>query len=455
MRISWFRRKITPEIGVRVAGYAMEDVSFSQWSDLFMTGLLADDGERKVLLVSFDLQCMDVEYIHRFREICGEALGLPAAAVMLTFTHTHGGPQTNTEAGYVDHLNIPYLEFLERELRAACKELTERPQRLECRVFFYSTKVDENRNRRIVMADNYAAYLPYRAELRQLADGYADKELGCVLFYPLKSLFPVFAIGNYTAHPLAAHSPGNGGRRISADYPGIFCDYVKQETGADCMFVSGACGDNFPVKDELGAEGARQMGVHLGEGLFRGMLDTQRNPGRFIMREPKVGALCRSLQVPLRPSFRNNGGLLPDRDLGKKEITLEIQCLAICDICFVGVPGEWCAELGAEVKWHSAFRKAFIAFGATSYQEYMVPGNFLLQGGYEAQRHHFPGRYSIAMVKTAVDATYELRDWLYPLPEGAEEDSDTLVNQFYIVPETMPTHESFPFEKKERRPEVW
>ena len=348
--------------------------------------------------------------------------------------------------------HLAYLDLLEKQLLTACRELTEKPQQVECNTYFYSTQVNVNKNRRVCTADNYAAFLPHRAELRRIADGYVDQELGCVLFYPSKSQFPAFVIGNYTAHPLAAHSPGNGGRRISADYPGVFCDYVSSETGAACMFVNGACGNIFPQKDELGTEGARQMGIELGEGIFRGMLDVSRSQTRFQMKEPKVGALCRTLRVPLRPSFRDNKSLLSDRDLGKQEIDLEIQCLVIGDVCFVGVPGEWCAELGAEVKWHSAFRKAFIAFAATSYQEYMCPGNFLLQGGYEAQRHHFPARYSIAMVKTAVDATYELRDQLYPLPEGAEEDSNTLVNQFAIQPEAMPPHESFPFQSKNRQP---
>jgi len=447
MKISWFKQNITPEIGVLVSGYSMVDVSFSKWNDLYMTGLLADDGERKVLLVSFDLQCLDVKYIQKFRQECGAILGIPPEAVMLTFTHTHGGPQTNSEAGYADHLNLPYLDFLEKQLLAACRELIEKPQQVECNTYFYSTKVDVNKNRRVCTADNYAAFLPHRAELRHLADGFTDQELGCVLFYPVNSQFPAFVIGNYAAHPLAAHSPGTGGRRISADYPGVFCDYVTSETGAACMFVSGACGNMIPKKDELGSEGTRQMGIELAEGIFRGMLDATRNQARFRMKAPKVGALCRTLRVPLRPSFRDNKSLLSDWDLGKKEVDLEIQCLAIGDVCFVGVPGEWCAELGAEVKWHSAFRKAFIAFAATSYQEYMCPGNFLLQGGYEAQRHHFAARYSIAMVKTAVDATYELRDQLYPLPEGTEEDSNTLVNQFSIQTETIPPHESFPFQK--------
>ena len=39
MKISWFKGDITPEIGTRMSGYGMEDVSLSQWSKLLMTGL--------------------------------------------------------------------------------------------------------------------------------------------------------------------------------------------------------------------------------------------------------------------------------------------------------------------------------------------------------------------------------------------------------------------------------
>ncbi|MBR7143368.1 MAG: hypothetical protein IKD10_00370, partial [Lentisphaeria bacterium] len=221
-------------------------------------------------------------------------------------------------------------------------------------------------------------------------------------------------------------------RRISADYPAPFREYITEETGAEAMFVSGACGDMIPKKDELGSNGAKAMGRSLAEGIFRSLLDATRNPERFLMQTPKVGALCRSLTVPLRKSYRNNPDMLPDRDLGKDTITLEIQCLAIGDVCFAGVPGEWCAELGAEVKWHGAFRKNFIAFGATGYQDYMCPGNFLLQGGYEAKKQHFPPRHSIAMVKTAVDATYDLRDELYPQAPGEEQEYMTSNNQIRL-----------------------
>ena len=449
MKISWFKRDITPEIGTRVSGYGMEDVSFSQWSKLLMTGLLADDGENKVLLISFDLQCMDMAYICKFRQECGSILNIPPEAVMLTFTHTHGGPQTNCEAGYTGHLNIPYLEMLENALKEECCKLASNPQAVECDTYFYSIEADENKNRRVVTADNYACFLPHRAELRDLANGFTDQELGSVMFFPVdKERFPVYIIGNYAAHPLAAHPLGTGARRISADYPSPFRDYVTEETGSECMFISGACGNMIPKKDELGSDGAREMGRHLGEGIFRSLLDATRNPERFRMKSPKTGALCRTLRVPLRPLYRNNPDMLPEHDLGKTEIDLEIQCLAIGDVCFVGVPGEWCAELGAEIKWHGAFRKNFIAFGATGYQDYMCPGNFLMQGGYEAKKQHFPARYSIAMVKTAVDATYDLQERLLHISADKEYDHPTEVNQFKLQRSPITANQNFPFNKK-------
>ena len=435
MKISWFNSDITPDVGTRVSGYGMEDVSFSIWSKLLMTGLLVDDGENKVLLVSFDLQCMDIEYIYKFRSMCGWLLDIPPECVMLTFTHTHGGPQTNSEANFDDHLNIPYLEMLEKTLEKECTILVNNPQEVECDVYFYSLEVDENINRRIVLANNSAAFLPHNAQLRKLANGFCDKELGSIIFIPKekgKERFPQYVIGNYAAHPLAAHTLGLGARRISADYPSSFREYITSETGSCAMFVSGACGDMIPKKDELGSNGAIAMGKKLAEGIFTSFLDVTRNQGDFLMKLNKVGALCRKIEVPLRKMYYNQKDLLPTRDLGKKTIELEIQCLAIGEVCFVGVPGEWCAELGAEVKWHGAFRKNFIAFGATGYQDYMCPGNFLLQGGYEAKKHQFKPRYAISMVKTAVDATYDLLESLYPQYREDDFDYKTVNNQFTI-----------------------
>ena len=430
MKISWFNRKISPEVGVRISGYAMEDFSVAKLSDLYMTGLLADDGERKVLLISFDLQCFDEAYIRKMRGVCGELLGIPQYHVMLTCTHTHGGPQTNAEAKYDDHVDHKYLDWLEAAIVEECRQLP--GKMVEANPFFYSLKMDENMNRRIVTADNYACFMPHRAELRRLADGFRDQELGLLFFMKPGTRCPLLIIGNYAAHPLASHSIGKGSLSISADYPGYFRDCIMSEADCDAMFVSGACGDMVPREDELGEDAARQMGIRLAKGAIRGVIDATRNPKRFMMDNAKVGAISRTLTVPLRKVFRNNPDLLPTHYLGRDTIDLEMQCLSIGDVCFVGVPGELCAELGQEIKWHSPFRKAFIAFNSTAYQDYISPANFQLQGGYEAKMHHFSPRKTIEMIKTAIDAMFDLRDELHPLPEGQEYDCALQVNQLEI-----------------------
>ncbi|MBQ7177672.1 MAG: hypothetical protein IJS08_09685, partial [Victivallales bacterium] len=188
----------------------------------------------------------------------------------------------------------------------------------------------------------------------------------------------------------------------------------------------------IPKEDEQGEDAARQMGIRLAKGAIRGVIDATRNANRFRMDNVKVGATSKTLTAPLRPIFRNNPNNLPSHYLGKDAIDLEMQCLAIGDVCFVGVPGEMCAEMGLEIKWHSPFRKTFIAFVATAYHDYIVPANFLLQGGYEARMHRFSARKTIDLVKTAVDAMFELTDELHPMSEEYEETCQTQVNQVEI-----------------------
>ena len=412
MKIAWFKTNISPEIGCHLAGYSLNDISVAKLDDLFMTGLCMDDGERKVLLVSFDLIGLDEQYIKKNRKLCTEILHIPEHAVMLTPTHTHTGPESRSIGSRPEQIHRKYLDELSVKL---CDEVRGLTDFRECRVAFYSSYCDENRNRRYVTADNHTTFTPHRREVVPIANGFADKELGQLMFFDSKTHLPLYVIGNYAAHPLAGHSPGLGGLRISADYPGAFRDYVTANTGAECMFVSGAAGDMVPREDEQGEEAMRSMGIRLGKAAIAGLCDSARNPGRFMMADAKVGSCIKSFTVPLRRRFADGEQKsLPLEYRGLKEVTLEIQCLSIGDICFVGVPGELCAELGQEIKWHSPFRRTFIAYDATAYFDYIAPANFLVSGGYEGCCQRFTARSSLQLVNTAVDAMFALRESLYP-----------------------------------------
>lgn len=411
MKIAWFKKNISPEIGAYLAGYGLYDKSVAKADDLFATGLCVDDGERKVLLISFDLLGLDEIYIHDVRQKCAALLNVTPDAVMLTCTHTHTGPETRTLAKSPAQLNKPYLENLEHIL---CDAVTELKDYHECKAYFYSCQCDENRNRRYTSGDNRGTFTPYRREVVPGCTGFADKELGCLYFFDTKTNLPIYAIGNYAAHPLAGHAPGLGGRRISADFPGVFRDYITANTGAEAMYVSGALGDLVPKEDELGMDAVQCAGLHLAKEAIGGMVEASRNPLRYKLEDAKVGSSSQYFTVPLREKYKNNPERLPAPYLGKDDVTLEIQCLAIGDICFVGVPGELTTELGQEIKWHSPFRRTFIAYNATAYFSYIVPANFMVAGGYEALSQRFDARGGLKLVQTASDATFALREKLYP-----------------------------------------
>ena len=51
----------------------------------------------------------------------------------------------------------------------------------------------------------------------------------------------------------------------------------------------------------------------------------------------------------------------------------------------------------------------------------MGPANFLVSGGYEGLSQRFSARGGLALVQTAVDAMFDLREELYPTdPEAGE-----------------------------------
>lgn len=411
MKIAWFKKDISPEIGCLIAGYGYSDFAVARLDDLYMTGLCCDDGEHKILLISFDLVGLDEWFIREIRKVCAEILETTESCVLLTCTHNHSGP-LSASLSHPELLNNPYLEKLAQSVREEADSLSGKFQ--EADVYFYSSCVDENRNRRYTTADNCASFVSHRREVIPISEDFADKEFGSLLFFKPGTGLPLYGIGNYAAHPLAGHAPGLGGLRISADFPGAFRDYVTTETGAECMFISGAAGDMVPKEDELGSEAIRGMGIRLGKTMIGAMIDAPRNPGRFQMENPKVGGLIRTFIAPLRLKYRNNPKDTEMSQQVKSDISMEIQCVSVGDVAFVGLPDEPCAELGQEIKWHSPFRRTFIAYASTSLCSYICPANFLVSGGYEAMKHRFSARNTIDFVKCAVDGLFDLRESVYP-----------------------------------------
>lgn len=418
VRIAHFRSDISPAVGENICGYAPNQRSVEKHDPLFACGLLIEEGTNRALLVALDLVGLDAEETRVVRVKCAAELGVRADAVFLSCTHNHSGPECVRLIDPPDAFNAKYVAFLEKTLVESVRMLKEAP-RTECEVMFNSVQVDENYNRRFVTSDNVASFTPHRRVLIPGCDGPADKELGIVLFYPVardpKAVpgydAPCYVIGNYAAHALASHAPGIGGLRITADFPGFYRDYLKREMGCESMFVQGASGDLVPKGDELGMEAARRTGVNLAMATINAAIDCERNPERYRLAEPRLATSMRTFALPMRKRFP---ALVQPEYQGKDDMTLDIQCLSIGDVAFVGMPGELLCELGLEIKWHSPYRRTWIANLSTGIAGYFCSGNMLVQGGYEPKKQPFGFAGGLRIVTESVDALGALRQQVFP-----------------------------------------
>ena len=415
---AWFETDVSCELGVGIAGYDGGDVATGKVDDLKLCGLCLDDGTSRALILSFDLLFLDSDTIRRYRRAAAGKLGLREEAVLVSCTHTHGGPHTRAYEkgrGEDDEFVLPddpshpdnrYVRWLDETVERAIADFAKKPDWRACRVGCYSSSCDENRNRRFTTADNCASFIAHRRTLHEIAHGIADKELGTVVLLDAQTGDPVYVIGNYAAHPLAAHAPGQGGLRISSDFPGFYRRYIRAETGAAAMFIQGAAGDLVPKNDELGTAAARRTGENLAMASLAAVIDIQRNSGRFVLAKPRIGAAIRSFESPVRGVWRPV--------LKKDRLTIEVQCVSIGDVAFVALPGEPVNELGLEIKWHSPFRRTFIAYGGIGNCGYVSSANLVAAGGYEPQYQQFASKDTLKLVETARDTLFDIRAKSFP-----------------------------------------
>ena len=403
MKIINFDLDITPPAGVCIAGYGQHDEAWEIHDPLMMNALLMDDGSKRAALLGFDLIGMDASLVRKIRQGCAEILKTDEASIILSCTHTHGGPHTRSNR----HQDIlqPYCDELVEKVLSGCREALKKEWR-ETGVYFYSAAAKVNINRRYCGPENVCRFLPHWRSLEGLADGITDPEVGMLFFKDEATGVPVEIVVNYAAHPLVSHARGLGGHAVTADYPGLIRKLIYDNTRSHCTFVTGAAGDQFPIDSEVGWQNLDTIAKPIVREVARGMCEAFLFPEKFKLENPEI----KSRIVPFNPKIRTG---FPDSKRkpalkGKTHYDLELQLLSVGDICLVGVPGELVGELGLEIKWHSPFRKAFILYNSTDYVSYICHANAMVSGGYESNMQQIEYKAGLHLVNTAVDAMFEM-----------------------------------------------
>lgn len=235
------RIDITPPLGFRMQG-AMRRIEGAVGVEqpLTATALVLADDDHKVVILDCDLIGFDLPLAETIRRRIGDRVGTTTTGVTLGCTHTHNGPCTarrtlggphhvaprDGEIEALDH----YIEVLMQKLvgLSAMADGTRRAARIGAG--HGHAEVAVNREERV--ADG-------RVLVGRNPDGVSDHAVDVLRVDDLAG-DPIAVIVGYAAHPVVM---GYQTYDLSPDFPGAVRRIVEGATGATCLYLTGAAGN--------------------------------------------------------------------------------------------------------------------------------------------------------------------------------------------------------------------
>ncbi|MGC8783639.1 MAG: neutral/alkaline non-lysosomal ceramidase N-terminal domain-containing protein [Armatimonadota bacterium] len=240
---------ITPPVGVWLAGYAGRPSGcLGVHDELMARALVLEDGPSLAAIVSLDLIALDFDLVEMIREGVSRKVGIPPERLLLNCSHTHSGPVTRTfrAMGVRDDL---YCDVMARKVIGAIQQAADMLEPVSLRWGRASVQIGINRREmqagQMVLGGNPRRPIQPYVDVLQV-----EREPGT----PLATLF---------AH--ATHAVVLGGQNlwVSADFPGMACDFLRRVGMGVPMFLQGCAGDINPVERGTFAI-ARKLGDLLG-----------------------------------------------------------------------------------------------------------------------------------------------------------------------------------------------
>lgn len=401
--------KITPPVGISMAGYYHKRGASAVHDDLYARAIVLSEGETKVALVSLDLISTRRSFVKKARALIQETLGIPAAHVMISATHAHTGPVLTEDRlfesqGASDPASVAFMKGLPEQISQSVVEANERLVPVET----LAAQGEESSiafNRRFHMRDGSVGWNPGKLNPNILKPaGPIDPEVPFVFFRELESRKPLALYVNY-----AVHLDNVGGDEVSADLPYMLTETLTKSVGPELVtvYTSGACGDinHIDVKwaaNQKGHGNAARMGAILAAEVLRSWPELEPISGPLQARSrmveldiPKVSGqavndaklVVESADDRSRESFMrlvNAHKVLDVAEREGKAFEVEVQVITLGDsLAWVALPGEIFVELGLDLKAASPFQQTIVAELANGSIGYVPTSRAYRQGAYE------------------------------------------------------------------------
>ena len=421
LKAGFARLPIAPPLGITITGYYEPRVAKGTLDPLFVSATAFSDGESRCVLLCLDAVGIRQATLDGVRERIGKNVGLPRAAVFVTCTHTHTGPEID------DGLFEPdpgYNQRLEKLMEQAAQ-----------------AALDDLKDARILAADGRVEGISFIRRFRmrdgstRTNPGYGNPDIVAPVGepdYQLKIARIVregadeILFVNFQVHPDTIGDCMGSVELFSADYPGFVVRTLEGALpGVKAVYLNGAAGNLNHVnvfKPDWDPNGGYEHTAHMGRaiagevlGIYTKARTVESERGvRFAETQlPAPANKARPEQLPLAKDYvewhrTGRGDLIPETGMGITTLVAEAtRMLALADapdnfllnmtalsaggLCLAGIPGEAFTEVGQHIKGHSPFPQQMVLGISNGYEGYFPTREAYEEGGYEARSSSFKG----------------------------------------------------------------
>lgn len=432
LRIGRAQVKITPPVGVPMAGYYSIRLSEGTHDDLYAKAIALEIAGQRAILIACDLIGADPSFATPARNLVAKTTGLAVERIMLAATHSHTGPLFNPRMlvaapGPARKLAETYIEDLPAKIaeaaRLAINDL--QPARASDAIGHESTV---SFNRRFLMKDGTVKFNPGKMNPSIVRSvGPIDPDLPVVYFdTPTGSSLATYV--NF-----ALHLDTVGSAHYSADYPYTLAKILGavKSPAMLTMFTIGAAGNinhiDVTNKDpQKGNEEAARIGTILAGEVLKTYTRLLPVNAKYVgassvkvpLPAPEVTDTTRARATAVTFGLKTQAPFLEMVDALKVMDTVErkgpleaeVQVITLGDeVAWVAIPGEYFVELGMAIKRASPFRTTIIVEQANGWLSYIPDQKAFAEGSYEAISSRCAPGCGEKLVETAIRMLGNLR----------------------------------------------
>ncbi len=429
--------KITPPLGIPMAGYYYMRGAEGIHDDLYAKSMVIERDGEKVAIVSCDIIEITSELAAEVREMAEISTGIPGDHIMISATHSHTGPVILSASNVYNPDGKMYdllLDYMEKLPGMISESIEKANDQLQPAVLSYGAGYEHtvSFNRRFFMTDGTVGWNPGKLNPRIIKPaGPIDPEVG-VLYAESADGKPLSTYVNF-----ALHLDITGGLEISADMPHTLSETLGKIQGEDMvtLFGQGCCGNINHVDVKSGepqkgfAEAARIGTILAGEVIKTyarlESFQVDRIQSRTEMIELPLAEISeedvtRAREITEKFGERRAVPLLEMVEAFKivdvferegKPIEAEVQVITLGDdFAMVSLPGEVFVELGMYIKERSPYPHTMIIELTNGSVDYIPDRKAFLEGNYEpVSSRCAPGSGEI-LVESALEILNDLKN---------------------------------------------